>query len=168
MGGSFNGILRSFVFGVRFLWRHNLTSYSCFQTKVLAKFVDFICLFFYSHSPYFMCHCTEYKLSAFQVRTSEETKLNATTQQFITAKISGWALKQRNKTHTSLSQSNLQLQNLAALMYRGIRAVEHRKCAAELSGAHPGLQDRILLSYTRIENPHKTRTKAFVFLLSIS
>jgi len=34
-----------------------------------------------------MCHYTEYKLSALQVRTSEENKLNATTQQFITAKI---------------------------------------------------------------------------------
>ena len=29
-----------------------------------------------------------------------------------------------------------------------IRAVEHRKCAAGLSGAHPGLQDRILPNYT--------------------
>jgi len=30
-----------------------------------------------------MCHYTEYKLSALQVRLSEENKLNATTQQFI-------------------------------------------------------------------------------------
>jgi len=34
----------------------------------LAKFVDIICTFFYIHSPYFLCHCTEYKLSALQVR----------------------------------------------------------------------------------------------------
>jgi len=27
--------------------RHNLRSYSCFQTNVLAKFVDNICIFFY-------------------------------------------------------------------------------------------------------------------------
>jgi len=40
-----------------------------------------------------MWHCTEYKLLAVQVRLSEENKLNATTQQFITGKISGWALK---------------------------------------------------------------------------
>jgi len=40
-----------------------------------------------------MWHCTEYELSAVQVRLSEENKLNVTTQQFITAKISGWALK---------------------------------------------------------------------------
>ena len=40
-----------------------------------------------------MWHCTECKLSALQVRLSEENKLNATTQQFITAKISGCALR---------------------------------------------------------------------------
>jgi len=39
MGYSFSGVWWSFLFGVRCLWRHNLTSYSCFQTKVLAKFV---------------------------------------------------------------------------------------------------------------------------------
>jgi len=45
-----------------------------------------------------MCHCTEYKLSGLQVRISEENKLNATIQQFITAKIPGCALKQGSKT----------------------------------------------------------------------
>jgi len=45
-----------------------------------------------------MYHCTEYKLSALQVRISEENKLNARTQQFITAKISVCALKQESKT----------------------------------------------------------------------
>jgi len=73
-----------------------------------------------------MCHCTEYKLSALQVRISEENKLNASTaQQFVTAKISGWALKQGSETHSSLRQSNLQLQNQTALRSRQIRAVEH-------------------------------------------
>jgi len=52
-------------------------------------------------------------------------------------------------------------------MSRRIRAVEHRKCEAGLSNAHPGLQDRILLSYTRIENAHKVRKKTFNFLLCI-
>jgi len=37
-GGSFSSIWWSFVFGVCCLWRHNLMSYSCFQTNVLAKF----------------------------------------------------------------------------------------------------------------------------------
>jgi len=41
-----------------------------------------------------MRHLTEYKLSALQVRISEENTLNATTQQFITTKISGCTLKQ--------------------------------------------------------------------------
>jgi len=100
-------------------------SFPCVQTNVLATFVDIICIFFYIHSPYFMCRCTEYKLSALQIRISEKNKFNATTQQFITAKISGCALKQGSETHSSLRQSNLQLQNQAALMSRPIRAVEH-------------------------------------------
>jgi len=77
------------------------------------------------HSPYFMWHCTEYKLTAVQVRRSEGNKFNATTQQFITAKISGWALKKGSETHSPLRQSNLQLQNEAALRSHQIRAVEH-------------------------------------------
>ena len=52
-GVSFNDIWWWFVFGVRSLWRHNLTSYSCFQTNVLWKLVDIIGIFFYTHSPYF-------------------------------------------------------------------------------------------------------------------
>jgi len=85
------------------------------------------------------------------------------TQQFITAKISGCALKQGSKTRSSLRQSNLQLQNEAVLMSCRIQAVEHRKRAAGLSDAHLGLQDRILLNYTRIENAHKVRKKNFDF-----
>ena len=46
-----------------------------------------------------MCHCTEYKLLALQVRLSEKNKLNATTQQFITAKIPACALN-RGVKHT--------------------------------------------------------------------
>jgi len=34
------GLWWSFAFSVRCLWRHNLTSYSCFHTIVLAKFID--------------------------------------------------------------------------------------------------------------------------------
>jgi len=147
MGGvSFSGIWWSFAFGVRCLWRHNLTSHSCFQTNILAKFVDIICIFFYMHSPYYMCHCTEYKLLAIQVRISEENKLSAATQEFITAKF--WlCVEKGSKTHSSLRQTNLQLQNEAVLTSRRIRTVEHR-CAAGLAGAHPGLEDRILLNYT--------------------
>jgi len=46
-----------------------------------------------------------------------------------------------------------------------IRAVEHRKCGAGLPGAHPGLQDRILLNYTRIENADKVRKKTDDFFV---
>ena len=48
-----------------------------------------------------------------------------------------------------------------------IRVVEHRKCAAGPAGAHPGLQDRILQNYARIENAHEVRKKTFNFLLCI-
>jgi len=48
-----------------------------------------------------------------------------------------------------------------------IRAVERRKCATGLSDAHPCLQGRMLLNYTRIENVHKVRKKTFDFLLCI-
>jgi len=44
-----------------------------------------------------------------------------------------------------------------------IRAVEHRKSAAELADAHPGLQDRNLLNYTRMENAHKYAKKLSIF-----
>jgi len=49
----------------------------------------------------------------FQVRISEENKINATTQPFITTKIS---LNQASKTHSSLPKK--QLQNEASLMSR--------------------------------------------------
>jgi len=32
---------------------------SQFDVISIAKFADIICMFFYIHSPYFMCHCTE-------------------------------------------------------------------------------------------------------------
>jgi len=163
-GFWFRVIWWSFVFGVRCLRRHSLTSFRCFQTNVLAKFVDIKCIFLHIHSLYFICHCTEYKLSALQVRLSEKNKFKATTQQFISAKITGCALKQGSETHSSQRQSNLQLQNQVALRSRQIRAVEDWRCAAGLTGAHPGLQDRTLLKHTRIENADKVRKKKIFFL----
>jgi len=47
-GGSLSGMRWPFLFRVRCLRRHNCTSYSCFQTNVLAKFVDTMCIFFTS------------------------------------------------------------------------------------------------------------------------
>ena len=111
--------------------------------------------------PLFLCHCSiNYQRSKLGYRK----KTNTTIQQFITAKISGCALKQGSKTHSWIRQSNLQLQNEATLMSCRIRAVEHRNSAAGLAGAHPGLQDWILLNYTRIENVHKV---AYASKLSI-
>jgi len=81
-----------------------MTSHSCLQTKVLTKFDDATGILFYSlHALlsrcFTMCHCDEHKLSALQVRRPEQnTALNAMTDQFITAKISGNAAKQGNRT----------------------------------------------------------------------
>ena len=135
----------------------------CFGDVCWQNMHIFLCI----HSSYFMCHCTEYKLSALQVRLSEENATNATTQQFVTANVSGCALKERSTTHSSIHQSNLQLQDEAALMSCRIWAVEHRKCAAGLAGTHSGLQDRIWLNYTRWRMRIKYARKLSIFLLFI-
>ena len=64
-------------------------------------------------------------------------------------------------THTSIRQGNLQRKHEAALMSCRIRAVEHRVSAGGLADVHPGLKNRILINYTRIENAHKVRKKTF-------
>jgi len=71
------------------------------------------------------------------------------------------------KTHSSMRQSNLQLQNEAALMSCRIQAIEHRKSTTGLAGTRPCLKNRILPNYTRIENAHKAHKKTFDFLLCI-
>jgi len=63
-----------------------------------------------------VCDCTEYKLSALQISISDKNTLNATTQQFITAKISDCALKQGSKTHSSLRQNKLDCANVFSNM----------------------------------------------------
>ena len=73
----------------------------------------------------------------------------------------------KSKTHSSLRESNLHLQNQAALMSCRIRAVEHRRCADELACTHAGLQDRILLNYTMIWECTWSTQENFCFLLCI-
>jgi len=161
-GVSFNGIRWSFVLVCTVcdvtIGHHIHVSKPTFWRNLLTNYA------YSSASPPFVLYVIALNLY-YQVRISEENKLNATTQQLITAKISGCTLKQGTQTHSSLRQSNLQLQNEAALMSCPIRAVEHRNCVAGLAGTHPGLQDRILLNYTRIENAHKVRKKTIDFLL---
>ena len=59
----------------------------------------------------------------------------------------GCVLKKGSKTHSSLHQTNLQLQNEAVLMSRRICAVE-RRCAVGLARAYLGLQDQIIQNNT--------------------
>ena len=133
-GGSFSGIWWSSVFGVCCLWRHNLTSYSCFQTNVLAKCVNTICIFVCARSLYFMCNCTEYNYQRSKLRYRRKINSTLRHSNSITAKLSGCTLKQGRKIHSSLRQSNLQRKYQAALMSYRIRAVEHEKCASGLAG----------------------------------
>jgi len=135
-GSSFSGIWWSFVFGVHCLWRHDLTSYSCFQMNVLPKFVDILCIFFYTHSLILCVIALNIKYQRSKPERWREI-LNPTTQQFITAKMSGSLLKKGSKEHPSLRQSNFQRQIEAPIMSCQIRAVEHRKCAAARAGAQP-------------------------------
>jgi len=93
-GGSSSGVCWSFVFGVT-----SQFDVMFMFPNVLAKFVNIICIFFYTHSV-FCVIALNIKLSTLQVRISEETKLNAMTQQLITAKISGCASKNRGVKHT--------------------------------------------------------------------
>ena len=101
----------------------------------------------------------KYQRSRLAYRRKINSTLRHSSSQLQT--ISGCVFKQGNNTHSSLYQSNLQLQNQAVIMSRRIRAVEHR-CATGLAGALPRLKDRILLIYSRIENAHKVRKKTFV------
>jgi len=92
-----------------------------------------------------MRHCTEYTLSAVHVRLSEENRLNATTQQFMTAKRSGCALKQGSKTHSLTRQSNLQPQNEAALM----SLVEYEQSSIEKVRLDWLAHDPVRIKYAR-------------------
>jgi len=74
-----------------------------------------------------MCHCNKRIL----YQRSPET------EQFITAKISGNALKQGSRTHSVLRQGSSQLQkHKAARMSRRI-VVDQKVCGGD--GGHPGL-----------------------------
>ena len=123
------------------IWRH-----SCFQTNVLVKFVDIICIF-PTRTPLILCvialniNYQRSKLGYWRKINSFLRHRSSQLQRFFCV------LKKESKTHSSPRQSNLQPQNEAVRMYRRIQAVEHR-CAAGVAGAHPGLQDRILLNYT--------------------
>jgi len=103
---------------------------------------------------YFMCHWIYYKLSALQARLSQENKLNATTQQLITAKIKDCALKQGSKTHSSMLQSNLQLQNEVALMSCRILAVKYR-IGLPYVGFFPDMSGILVAKYASGRNVKK-------------
>ena len=136
------------------------TSYSCFQTKVLAKLLTWWFVYSSTRTPLNLCHCTEYKFSAIQVRISEENKLNASTQQLITTKISGCALKQRSKTLITASAiCNCKMRLRWCLVEHEQSSLE---CAAGLSRA---FRSRIYLHVRRLIHPldHSSKLLQIMF-----
>jgi len=125
-----SGVWWSLLLDIRCSWRHNMTyDHICkpmFWRNLSAHTLLTRCT---------MCHCHEHKLPALQVRRPEQnTTLNAKTEQFITVKMSGNALKQGSRTHSVLRQDSSQLQkHQAARMSRRI-AVKQWKYA-------PGMAD---------------------------
>jgi len=72
-------------------WRNSLTQHAYYSTRTLLI------------RRCIMCHCNENKLSTLEVRRPEQsTALNARIEQLITATISGNAVKQESRTHSTL------------------------------------------------------------------
>jgi len=82
------------------------------------------------------------------------------TDQFITAKISGNALKQESRTHSVLRQRSSQLQkHKTARMSRRI-AVDQNVCG--WGWRTLGVDSLKFVNYTIIEHAHKVRKKIFI------
>jgi len=114
-----------------------------------------------------MCHCTGYKLLALQVRLSEENTPNAQRYDTAVRNCKNIRLRVKGVEYNTLINSSGQFttEKWAALMSCRIRAVEHRVSAGGLAGAQPGLKNRILINYTKIENAHKVHKKTFDFVV---
>jgi len=78
------------------------------------------------------------------------------TEQFITTKISGNALKQGSKTHLTLRKGSSQLQKYKAAQ------LSRRSEGILLGWRTPRVDSLKLVNYTRIEDAHKVRKKIFV------
>ena len=118
--------------------------------------------------PCFMCHCAEYKLSALHVRMSG--KINSTLRQAVhNCKKIRLRVETGSKTHSSVITTSEQFTaaKWGCPNVSSNTSSRVQKVAAGLAGTHPGLQDRIMLKYTRIENAHKVRKKTLDFLLCI-
>jgi len=125
-----SGLWWSLLLYIRCLWHHNMASYSPLQPMfwqiLLTQYA------YYSiHIPLLVVEqCvtvikTNYCISALQVRRPEQsTALNAKTEQFITAKIPGNALKQESRTHLMLRSSQLQKYK-AAHKKSGVKHTQH-------------------------------------------
>jgi len=112
---------------------------------------------YYCTRTLFTCCCRLQCATAMNVNYQRSPK----TEQFMTAKISGNALKQRSRTHSVLRQRSSQLQKYKTAQMSRLIAVDQKAC--DLDGGHPGLTVSNFPNYTRIENAHEVRKKVFVF-----
>jgi len=139
------GGFHSLAYGGHLFVACGVCAYSCIQTNVLAKFVDIICIFFYTQTHSLILCVIALNLNCQCSKLGYRRKLNSMLHRSSKLQNFDCVLKKGSKTHSSLCQCKPQ--NEAALMSRRILAGEHR-CAAGLAGAPPSLQDRILLYYT--------------------
>jgi len=74
-----SGVWWSLLMGMRCLWRHGVTSNSCFKSSVLANFFT-QCISLYTHPLLhnLICHCV---ISALRFKIQVQNTLNATTKQ---------------------------------------------------------------------------------------
>jgi len=108
-----------------------------------------------------MCHGNEPKLPALQVkRPKQNTALNAKTEGFITAKISGNAW---SRTLSDVRQCSSQLQK-----HRAARMSRRLEKVCDWDGGHPWLTAGNLLNYTRNENAHKVRRKILFYYVAVT
>ena len=124
------------------IWRH---IHVCKPTFLLTQHA------YYSTRTLFtrcckICHCNEHKLSALQVRRPEQnTALNAKTEQFVTAKISGKALKQESrKCHVSsvYNGKNIRLR-FETVEQNTLNATTGHFTTAKISGCAKGSSNSI-------------------------
>jgi len=112
------------------IWRHARVSKPTFWRNFLTQYV-----YYSARTLFILC----------------EVALNLNYQ--------GSKLWYQKEIHSRPRYRRSERQKEAALMFRRIRAVKHRRCVTGMADAHPGLQDRILLNCPIIENACEVRKK---------
>jgi len=149
-----------------------MPSYSRFQTNLLTRFVDKMCILFYTHPPYLLLH---YKPSALQVRIPEKNALNANTNLQFTAAVPNYnrssQLRQNSSQQGSETHSTTTAQFTTAEASGSVNVSSHSSSRTQVhlaaewrTVAHTGLLGLTFRKFTRMENAHAVRKKTFVYI----